>query len=570
MAKLVIHVTKSGRRYFVVNGRKIYINSDMTKSQISAIYKLLLKSVNRTKNVKRPATNKAVTARATVNIHNAPPARRRQRSKSKSAVVSSIDPANRVTVSGESRHPKDSGLEDVINSLINENNKMKYLLLTYQPPGQPDNRPPAQPDNQPNIPHPPPGPSPRQIAQMQGYLPIVGPDFHFPPPGRPRSPPRPSRSKARPRNIFSPTFAGEEPVIQIGPRSDFLIPEGDPEGNIRRGIEAYMPIPEVEEEYETKQARFAAERAHRTQKRKEKEREQFSEAFKKDEEKLRDLDIFAPYINDAVVKSEQDSQDPVAASQLQSIADDMMENLKRKQKMIDKLKKSLGNASAIAKSSLAALERGSSANPFQAEDLGGNRLRISQDPEAKQDPIIKEGEGKGDQERGLYNDEINKVMSRHKEYLGTIMSDQIKTLLPDIKPQSRICFIINTDPSSKPGSHWQSILIDARPGPESSNSLEFMDTFGRSIPPHLLEDLKIVVRMLNPHTLLKIKENRIIMQKDNSSNCGYFAILFLIDRLRGKSFSEATGYDDQQKINHAAHDEKEIERLKNMKPFSYI
>jgi hypothetical protein len=44
----------------------------------------------------------------------------------------------------------------------------------------------------------------------------------------------------------------------------------------------------------------------------------------------------------------------------------------------------------------------------------------------------------------------------------------------------------------------------------------------------------------------------------------------LIDRFRGKSFSDATGYDEKMKINHANINEKEIERLKTMKSFSYI
>ena len=44
MAKLpVVLVSKSGKRYFVVNGRKVYIESKMTKKEIIAIYRLLLK-----------------------------------------------------------------------------------------------------------------------------------------------------------------------------------------------------------------------------------------------------------------------------------------------------------------------------------------------------------------------------------------------------------------------------------------------------------------------------------------------------------------------------------------------
>ena len=61
-----------------------------------------------------------------------------------------------------------------------------------------------------------------------------------------------------------------------------------------------------------------------------------------------------------------------------------------------------------------------------------------------------------------------------------------------------------------------------------------------------------------------------MQQSDDSSNCGWFCIRFLIDRFRNKSFSSATGYDDKIKINEANKNEKEIGRLKDTKPFSYI
>jgi len=48
------------------------------------------------------------------------------------------------------------------------------------------------------------------------------------------------------------------------------------------------------------------------------------------------------------------------------------------------------------------------------------------------------------------------------------MRDEIKKLLPSIQPHSRIAFVINTDPTNKPGQHWNAIYIDARNGPESS------------------------------------------------------------------------------------------------------
>ena len=50
----------------------------------------------------------------------------------------------------------------------------------------------------------------------------------------------------------------------------------------------------------------------------------------------------------------------------------------------------------------------------------------------------------------------------------------------------------------------------------------------------------------------------------------WLACKFLIDRFRGKSFSEATGFDDKIKLNNSKEDEAEIERLKNSPPFNYI
>ena len=96
------------------------------------------------------------------------------------------------------------------------------------------------------------------------------------------------------------------------------------------------------------------------------------------------------------------------------------------------------------------------------------------------------------QEGGLYNDQINRIMSRFKDFKGCIMHNEIKKLLPDIQPHSRVAFVINTDPSNKEGQHWQAVYIDARDGPESSNSIEWFDSFVRPIPKDTLEDLKLV------------------------------------------------------------------------------
>ena len=104
MACPKIHVTKSGKRYFVVSGRKIYVTSDLTKKQITSIYKLLLKSVPKPRKDRYTNTN-------VINQYiGQEPRRRRRRAKPKQKpFVSTITDANRVTTSGSTRDPKHSG-----------------------------------------------------------------------------------------------------------------------------------------------------------------------------------------------------------------------------------------------------------------------------------------------------------------------------------------------------------------------------------------------------------------------------------------------------------------------------
>jgi hypothetical protein len=113
MTKLpTVKVTKSGKKYFVVNGRKIFIESNMTKREMMSIYKLLLKKVQ----PKRTTKNVNKSSATIKQYFNHNPYRTRQRNNNKkkdekdnkSNQKSTIDPANRVTVTS-SNHPKDSG-----------------------------------------------------------------------------------------------------------------------------------------------------------------------------------------------------------------------------------------------------------------------------------------------------------------------------------------------------------------------------------------------------------------------------------------------------------------------------
>lgn len=176
------------------------------------------------------------------------------------------------------------------------------------------------------------------------------------------------------------------------------------------------------------------------------------------------------------------------------------------------------------------------------------------------------GFGKGEHQNGLYDDEIDRVMDMYPEFAGVISRDEIKKILPKVEHGKKICWIMNLDPASKAGSHWVAVYID----PVGSKSVEFFDSFGREIPPDIQHDVKLVVDILKPNTFLKLKSNHVIHQDDSTNNCGYFAMKFLIDRLRGKSFAEASGYDDKMRDNKSEKYEAEIERLKKVPPFSYL
>ena len=120
MAKLpAVKVTKNGKHYFLVNGRKVFIESNMTKREMMSIYKLLLKKVRPKKSTTKNVNNSSAVIKQYFN-HN-PYRRRRRRTirkdrkdgkdkkdKDDGKLKSTIDESKRVTVNS-GNHPKDSG-----------------------------------------------------------------------------------------------------------------------------------------------------------------------------------------------------------------------------------------------------------------------------------------------------------------------------------------------------------------------------------------------------------------------------------------------------------------------------
>jgi len=181
-----IYRTKSGKKYFVINGRKVFVSSKLSTKEILAIYKILARNVKKTK--KREATN-VNKATAIVNITH--PTRRRRKATNTPS-TSTIDPAHRVSTSGPVQHPKDSGNKDLINGLINDTNAKRDELtrlinanveekkqnLLHPPPRNPNVLlpPPAQ-----NLLLPPNQNSVRKRAKTQPILPPPAQNLLRPP-----------------------------------------------------------------------------------------------------------------------------------------------------------------------------------------------------------------------------------------------------------------------------------------------------------------------------------------------------------------------------------------------------
>lgn len=180
--------------------------------------------------------------------------------------------------------------------------------------------------------------------------------------------------------------------------------------------------------------------------------------------------------------------------------------------------------------------------------------------------IIKSGSGKKESvdKDGLSNFQIDKLMKKYGDkYLGTISHDEIPTILSKIKPHSSGGFVINTDPSTKEGKHWQAVYFDGNKDME----IDFYDSFGDPPSNTIMKGVKQIADKLQADNYLKFKNNKIKQQNDRTSNCGFFAAKFLIDRFAGKHFTQASGFDDSVK------GEKDIKKFREQHgygPWQYI
>ena len=197
--------------------------------------------------------------------------------------------------------------------------------------------------------------------------------------------------------------------------------------------------------------------------------------------------------------------------------------------------------------------------PFKVKDEGEGEGKRSGPP----GPGGKNGTGKkSDDDQGLSNIQINKIMGFYKDFYGAIPRDGLTDgLLKKIKPLTRGSLIMNTDKSTSKNlnGHWVALYWDARE--HGSNSIEYYDSGGQPILPDLRKELSLIVQRLKPKTYLVLKENLCREQSYTSPNCGPFCIRFLVSRYRNKNFKESTPY-----CHDVIRNEKEIEIFKKDLP----
>jgi hypothetical protein len=158
-------------------------------------------------------------------------------------------------------------------------------------------------------------------------------------------------------------------------------------------------------------------------------------------------------------------------------------------------------------------------------------------------------------DEGLYDSEIVKLLERVPSFMGTISADEIP-LLPYHDKNNKLLrgnysFIINTDPANKPGQHWCACFIN-------DLSCEFYNSLADGPTDEFTNDISEFVAKLKPYSMLKYKVNRIKDQSNDTESCGWHAARFILNR-ESMDFRSSTGFS---RVMTEAHGEKAVEKMK--------
>ena len=125
-------------------------------------------------------------------------------------------------------------------------------------------------------------------------------------------------------------------------------------------------------------------------------------------------------------------------------------------------------------------------------------------------------------DRQLKTTDIDKKLSQVEGFLGAFAYDEIPRT-----PTDRFSFVVNDDPSTKPGSHWIAVIF-------KNKTFFFIDSYGRSykdetFPKQFRETMKDLFGSSN------VKCNTRMLQNLFSNSCGEYTVYF-IREMAEKSF----------------------------------
>ena len=146
---------------------------------------------------------------------------------------------------------------------------------------------------------------------------------------------------------------------------------------------------------------------------------------------------------------------------------------------------------------------------------------------------------------GLTTSHIEEMIKKYDHInLPVIASDEILDI-KIVKNTKLISFIMNLDPSDKPGSHWVAVVIDNR-----DKYVGYYDSLCIHPTKQILDDIKELIKKVDPVHMFKFKFNTVRDQSKNSGKCGMYAMQFLHNILNGMSFKKASGFFDKDYENN--------------------
>jgi hypothetical protein len=163
---------------------------------------------------------------------------------------------------------------------------------------------------------------------------------------------------------------------------------------------------------------------------------------------------------------------------------------------------------------------------------------------------------------GSYDKELEQMLLPYREYVGTIMLDQLPELLQFVADEGKykFGFIINTEPESEQGEHWQAVYCDLV---DRKNCCMY-DSFAEPMGKGVVKTMTNFVRAIDLPYMVKFKYNKEKHQDARSGTCGYMTVRFLHDMFRGKCFKKATDFGIEKGEKVAK------EYMKSFKKFGYV